>query len=79
MNQILICNDCGKENSNKRYFCEKCGKLLNTDGFSNPNIYEESEFKIKRILENINLTPHNNILFNDISDVYLKKLRGIKL
>lgn len=74
MNQILICNDCGKENSNKRYFCEKCGKLLNTDGFSNPNIYEESEFKIKRILENINLTPHNNILFNDISDVYLKKI-----
>ncbi|WP_083842114.1 zinc-ribbon domain-containing protein [Veillonella sp. ACP1] len=28
MNQILICNNCGKENSNKRYFCEKCGMLL---------------------------------------------------
>lgn len=74
MNQILICNNCGKENSNKRYFCEKCGMLLNTDGFNNPDIYEESEFKIKRILENINLTPHNNILFNDISDVYLRKI-----
>ena len=65
MNQILICNNCRKENSKKRYFCEKCGKLLNTDDFSNPNIYEESEFKIKRILENIDLTPHNNIIFKE--------------
>lgn len=74
MSQDMKCSNCGEKNIKDRYFCPKCGKLLQPNSFSNKNVYEESELKIKRILENLNKTPHSKIIWNDTIDLYTKKV-----
>ena len=74
MNQNITCPKCGKSNINDRYFCPICGTLLQPNSFSNKSVYEESELKIKRILENLDKTPYSKILWNDTIDLYSKKV-----
>lgn len=74
MKQKVTCPKCGENNINDRYFCPICGTLLQPDIFSNKSVYEEYELKIKRILENLDKTPHSKVLWNDTIDLYTKKV-----
>lgn len=78
MSQNGVCPNCGKENDSNRYFCSKCGTLLNSSLFSNKMIYEKEETKIMRILENLPKIPHSKILWNDTIDLYTGKVEKYK-
>lgn len=74
MSQIMICPKCGKDNTSKRYFCKECGALLNSTAFPDANVYEDAELKVMRIIENLELTPHSSVLWNDTVDMYTRKV-----
>ena len=74
MSQIVKCQKCGKDNNSSRYFCMDCGSLLDTSSFPNSSVYEDSELKIRRILENLEITPHSSIIWDDTVDLYTKKV-----
>lgn len=74
MSKIKICDNCGIKNESSRYFCGKCGKLLNKDEFSNEKIYELQQVKVMRILENLQYTPHSQVVWNDTIDLYTEKV-----
>lgn len=78
MSQQKLCPECGKGNNTSRYFCMKCGTLLEPSAFSDQRVYEEAELKIKRIIENISQTPHSKILWNDMVDLYTNKVEKYK-
>lgn len=69
-----ICPECGKPNGIDRYFCEKCGSFLDREMFHRKELYEREEVKIRRILENLEYTPHSQIVWNDMVDLYTKKV-----
>lgn len=68
------CPVCGKEQKEERYFCAECGSFLDRDSFEDKQLYELSEIKIKRILENLKYTPHSQILWSDMVDLYTRKV-----
>lgn len=72
-----VCNKCNTENE-QRYFCKNCGAMLTTEGFSEKGIYEETELKVMRIIENLKYLPHSHIMWNDSVDLYLKKVEKLK-
>lgn len=74
MSQIMTCPKCGNENTSTRYFCKECGTLLNRSVFPDASVYEDAEFKVMRILENLKLTPHSSVLWNDTVDMYTRKV-----
>ena len=74
MSQIVACPKCGKDNTSTRYFCKECGALLDRSAFSDAAVYEDAELKVMRILENIELTPHSSVLWNDTVDMYTRKV-----
>ncbi len=74
MNQKSVCPKCSKENPSNRYFCVKCGALLEPSYFSKKKVYEETELKVMRILENLDKTPHSEILWDDAIDLYTSKV-----
>lgn len=69
-----LCLKCDKENDSNRFFCIKCGALLDSSLFSNNEVYEEYELKVKRILENLKNVPHSKIMWNDTIDSYTNKV-----
>lgn len=77
-NTRIICKKCGTENDNGRYFCSKCGEYLFANNLKNKNITELPVFKLKRIMENLQYTPHVPILWNDTIDYYTKKVERFK-
>ncbi len=78
MSQNNSCPNCGKENDLNRYFCYKCGTLLDPSSFSNSKVYGDAEMKVMRILENLEKTPHSKILWNDTIDLYTEKVEKYK-
>ena len=76
MNQTMKCPNpkCGKENTSTRYFCKECGALLNRSAFPEAGLYEDAELKVMRIIENLKLTPHSKVLWDDTVDLYTKKV-----
>lgn len=74
MSQIVTCPECGKENTSTRYFCKECGSLLDRTAFPDESVYEDAELKVMRIIENLKLTPHSSVLWNDTVDMYTKKV-----
>lgn len=74
MSQTNVCSKCGKENDSSRYFCMRCGALLDPSAFSGKEVYEEAELKIMRILENLARMPHSRIVWNDTIDLYTSKV-----
>lgn len=78
MNTGKVCPACGKEHKELRYFCEECGTFMDTEMFENKELYELSEIKIKRILENLKYTPHSKILWDDMVDFYVKKVEAYR-
>lgn len=77
-NSKSVCKKCGTENISERYFCAKCGEYLFSDKLKNKEITELPVFKLKRILENLQYTPHVPILWNDTIDFYTKKVERFK-
>lgn len=78
MENNIVCESCGNKNTDKRYFCSKCGKFLHEKSFSNKNVYELPEMKVMRIIDNLNYTPHSDILWNDTIDLYARKVEKFK-
>ena len=78
MSDIKTCSKCNFENPITRYFCANCGAFLMKDAFTNQSIYEKPEFKIMRIMENLKHTPHNPIIWDDMVDLYAKKIERYK-
>lgn len=78
MKHTKICPKCSKENISERYFCEECGSLLDKTAFSDSKIYEDSELKIARIIENLKYTPHSAIVWNDTVDRYVRKVENYR-
>lgn len=76
--KFVVCEKCGSKNGGDRTFCEKCGTILGNDDFENPDLLKSEEFKIKRIKQNILSTPHKSVLWNDIIDLYVKKVEQYK-
>lgn len=74
MDKIITCPNCGKENTAKRYFCKECGTLLNGSLFPDKSVYEDAELKVMRIIENLKLTPHSSIIWNDTVDLYTRRV-----
>lgn len=74
MKKGSTCPVCGKEQKEERYFCAACGSFLDRDSFENKELYELTEIKIKRILENLKYTPHSKILWSDMVDLYTRKM-----
>lgn len=72
MDEIKVC-ECGAENPLGRYFCSKCGKLLDRQHFSSEALYEMEELKIHRIIDNLQYTPHERIVWDDTADLYAAK------
>lgn len=72
MDKTKVCA-CGAENPASRYFCGKCGKLLDRQRFSGEALYETEELKIHRILDNLQHTPHESIVWDDTADLYARK------
>lgn len=70
MSQVRTCPKCGTEHAENRYFCKKCGALLEPDRFSSEAVYEEAELKVMRILENLQHTPHSSILMPSAAYIY---------
>lgn len=71
---MVKCNNCEKTNDNEKYYCQYCGEYLNNVELKYKEVTKPYEFKLKRILENLQYTPHNPILWNDIVDVYTKNI-----
>lgn len=78
MGNMKICPQCQAENSAERYFCKTCGAFLDVENFKDKLVYEESEIKMMRILENLKYTPHSRVLWNDTIDLYVKKVERFK-
>lgn len=78
MSKKMICPKCGKENTSTRYFCKECGTLLDNSSFSDTSVYEDEELKVMRIIENLKLTPHNSVLWNDTVDMYTRKVEKFR-
>lgn len=74
MSEMITCQKCGVENKTSRYFCKECGSLLETKDFRDSAVYEETELKIARILENLEQIPHQKILWDDTIDLYTQKV-----
>ncbi len=74
MDKIVTCPNCGKENTAKRYFCMECGTLLNGSLFPDKSVYEDAELKVMRIIENLKLTPHSSIIWNDTVDLCTRRV-----
>ena len=77
-NSKVICKKCGTENNNERYFCSNCGEFLFSELLKNKDITELPVFKLKRIMENLQYTPHVPILWNDTIDYYTKQVERFK-
>ena len=74
-----ICGNCQHENNGDRYFCEECGALLIKQKFSNPQIYETTELKVMRIVDNLrNNTPHTPVVWHDTIDRYAKTVERVR-
>ena len=78
MGNTKICPNCNKENGSDRYFCKKCGAFLEKSKYADKALYEEPEMKVMRIIDNLNHTPHNKIVWNDTIDLYTKKVEKYK-
>ena len=77
-NSKVICKKCGAENKSERYFCSNCGEFLFSELLKNKDITELPVFKLKRIMENLQYTPHVPILWNDTIDYYTKQVERFK-
>lgn len=73
----LKCKKCGIVNDASRYFCEKCGSFLRTDKVKDFQLYESSQMKIMRILENLKYYPHSEIIWDDTTDLYAKQIERL--
>ena len=73
----ISCNVCNSENDNSRYFCRKCGKLLNPNELDN-ELYALPEMKIMRILDNLQHMSHSTIIWDDMVDLYTTKIEKMK-
>lgn len=78
MGYDIKCKKCGEINSSGRYFCRKCGSILDSSMFSDSSVYEREEIKMMRIIENLDKMPHSRIVWNDIVDLYTKKVEKYK-
>lgn len=72
------CQNCGRENNNTLYFCEYCGKFIRKNELKHPEIASRAEYKLLRIMDNIQNVPHNPIIWNDVIDQYTKKVEVLK-
>ena len=78
MSQVRTCLKCGNKNTPNRYFCKECGTLLNCSLFPDESVYENTELKVMRIIENLKFTPHSSVLWNDTVDLYIRKVEKYK-
>lgn len=77
---VIICENCGCKRCGENPFCSNCGKLLDTSGYTNENIYRQYEQRIMRMVENLKYHPHYDILWNETLDLYAaeaEKLQSI--
>lgn len=73
----MKCVNCGHEVKNQ-YFCPICGEYLAGDKFKNREYIEETQMKLKALIENTNNQEHNEILWNDTVDNYVKTIEKLR-
>lgn len=71
----VTCSVCGCQNDTKRYFCGECGALLHD---SDRAAASEEELKLMRVIANLKVNPHTDILWNDTVDVYARRVERIQ-
>ncbi len=72
-----ICKTCNISYPDSAYFCKKCGSFLDADNYESKKAYERSEILMTRIVENLQKTPHHDILWIDVADMYLRKVEKL--
>lgn len=76
---MQICTVCHHENTDNRYFCQKCGTFLKSaewrDYFP---VYAKSEAKVRRIAANLAQHPHETITWNAAVDTYAAKAERLR-
>ncbi len=74
----IKCGKCGSSSSEESYFCHTCGSFLQTDMIDDPELYQLPQFKMMRILENLQHVPHARILWDDTVDLFIAKIERLR-
>ena len=77
MNNI-VCESCGATNTEKSYFCKRCGKFLKLAEIENAGISDDAELKLNRIMSNLQENPHYSIIWNETVDAYTRKVERVQ-
>lgn len=75
--QKIVCKECNYENNSSAYFCHNCGILLKND-FENKELANSPQMRMARILSNLEIVPHYDIIWDNMIDLYLKKVERCK-
>lgn len=75
----FVCPQCHTKNSPNRYFCRKCGTLLDSKLSGDAiKVCENEIWKLARIAENISQVPHSDIVWDDTVDLYARKIEQLR-
>ena len=71
---MVRCQRCAHDNSDEKYFCNRCGAFLYSDSVKNKAVIVEWEEKFKKILNNLQELPHSEIKWNSVVDKYVSNI-----
>lgn len=74
----LKCEKCGREHTDASYYCTGCGAFLAQNRFETEGVTDETERKIRRILHNLQKSPHYPIVWNETVDAYTRKVERMQ-
>lgn len=74
----IICTACGSENNGSNYYCKNCGAFLRRGEFETEGIADNTQLKMKRIINNLLENPHYPIIWNETIDTYTRKVERIQ-
>lgn len=72
MSKEIICHMCSAPNLSGHIYCSRCGSFLMKNEFQDSSLLEEYEFKMKRLVGNLNEIPHLGVQDNELLDSYIR-------
>ena len=72
------CDQCSTVNPIEHPYCMKCGEFLLKSEFPDRSFYENQEYKMKRIIKNLEQVPHEGIPDKEVLDSYIRKSEKLK-
>lgn len=78
MNKFRICSCCNTQNLQDRYFCLACGSFLRKNELTSEDKVNDTEWKIKRIVNNLSNVPHKDVFWQKNVDQYCRKIERLQ-